>query len=430
MAEEKKKPDLKARLNRTVAGNPPPPGPAAPPVMAPPSPEFAPPVAAPPPGLDLPEMAIPQAHAGGAPIPGADIAVPDFIKAQMAERAAAEARAAQERAAAERAAVEEARRRAAAADPFSTSAVAAPSVQDIRLVIDDKAVSDAEVGKRNTGTIVGYVATGVLAIIGGYLLGDFRASKSEESKTVAAMTDIRRQVDATGSAVATLKDKVEHAAAAAGIQSGDEQPGAQPTAPAQATIDMELVNWFKQQSPDPPLSPDVYAGRVGRLRPDLVAKLMKVQLQVSQAWSDLRRHQEVTERNQAVITNALGEAQRARTEYQHMMVVFARGPQGGPPVMGTLVTTTEGPNGYVITPAIGQATRTFYETGDLSTEAILGRVGVPVTTQGAAATTLRGLAQPWADYVARVRSLKSLVDSLSTDQRSLSDALNRGAGGG
>jgi hypothetical protein len=94
------------------------------------------------------------------------------------------------------------------------------------------------------------------------------------------------------------------------------------------------------------------------------------------------------------------------------------------------VTTTEGPNGYVITPAIGQATRAFYETGDLSTDALLGRVGVPVTTQGAAATTLRGLAQPWADYVARVRSLKALVDSLSTDQRSLSDALNRGAGGG
>src|SRR5687768_16264716 len=151
MAEEKKKPDLRSRLKGTMAGNPPPAS-AEPAGVAPPAfdADYAPPTGGAP--MDAPPVAPPM---GG----GDDIAVPDFIRQQMAEKAAAgdrapaEARSAEARAAEQaRAAAERQRLAALAADPFSASTSA--SAQEARLVIDDKHVSDSEVGRKNTGVIV------------------------------------------------------------------------------------------------------------------------------------------------------------------------------------------------------------------------------------------------------------------------------------
>ena len=111
----------------------------------------------------------------------------------------------------------------------------------------------------------------------------------------------------------------ELAATAAGISGEEGQAAAPPN--AQATVDEGLTTWFSQQSPDPPLGPDVYAGRVGRLRPDLVAKLMKVQIGLEQVWRELQRHQQLSSGpGLLVVRNSLRDAQAARGEYARLEI--------------------------------------------------------------------------------------------------------------
>ena len=421
MADEKKKPDLKARLNRTMVGSPP--GAGAPP-------EFGGAGAgAPSAGLDsVGETAIASA--------GSDIAVPDFIKQQMADTAAGEARAAEEsrqaaeratRAVAERAAQE--RARAMAADPFASASVA-DAPQEIRLVFDDTAVSDMEVGRKNTGAILGFVVVGAVALVGGFLMGGFMETRSQGARTVEAIADIRRSVDSAGAVIATMKNKVDHAATAAGIPAQGEDPAGQPAAaPQTATVDEELVTWFAAQPPEPPLMPDVYAGRVGRLRPDIVQKLMKVQFELAQAWGDLRRHQGTTQPGLRLIQTSMQDLQRVRGEYQRLGVVFAAGPEGGPRLISTLVSLgTADPAGAVpITPALAGTppTRQLYAGGDLAAPNMFGTVAVPVSVSGGLGSiAMGGLTRPWSEYVARVRNLRTLVDTLAQDHRQLADSLS------
>lgn len=422
MADEKKKPDLKARLNRTVVGNPP--GAGA-------QPEFGG-VGAGTPSAGLDPVGEPVIASSGS-----DIAVPDFIKQQMAEKAAAEARAAEEarqaveratRAAADRAAQE--RARVMASDPFA-SASAAEAPQEIRLVFDDKAVSDLEVGRKNTGAILGMLIVGVVALAGGFAVGGFMETRKQGARTVEAIADIRRSVDSAGTVIATMKNKVDHAATAAGLAAQGEEPAGQPAAaPQAATIDEELVTWFAQQPPEPPLMPDVYAGRVGRLRPDLVQKLMKVQFELAQAWGDLRRHQSTTQPGLRLIQASMQDLQRVRGEYQRLGVVFAAGPEGGPRLISTLVTLgAADPAGAVpITPALvgTPPTRQLYSGGDLAAPAMLGTVAIPVSVSGGlGAVAMGGLTRPWSEYVGRLRNLRTLIDQLAQDHRQLADALSR-----
>ena len=422
MAEEKKKPDLKARLNRTVVGNPPGAG-AQPDVGGA--------------GVGTPSAGLDPVGEPVIASSGSDIAVPDFIKQQMAEKAAAEARAAEEarqaaeraaRAAADRAAQERARQMAA--DPFAASATTA-GPQEIRLVMDDKAVSDDEVGRKNTGSILAMVVVGVVALAGGFAVGGFMETRAQGRRTVEAIADIRRSVDGAGAVIATMKNKVDHAATAAGIATAGEEPAGQPAAaPQTATIDEELVTWFAQQPPEPPLMPDVYAGRVGRLRPDIVQKLMKVQFELAQAWGDLRRHQGATQPGLPLIRASMTDLQRVRGEYQRLGVVFAAGPENGPRVISTLVSLgAADPAGAVpITPALPGTppTRQLYAGGDLVAPATLGTVAIPVSVSGGlGAVAMGGLTRPWSEYVARLRNLRTLVDTLAQDHRQLADALSR-----
>ena len=322
-----------------------------------------------------------------------------------------------------------ARMAAIAADPFS--AAASSSAQEVRLVIDDKHVSDSEVGRNNRGAILTAIAVGAVSLVAGYLIGDFKSSKDEEAKTRGAITEIRRAVDATGSAVTTLKDKVDAAATAAGIAAGEE--GQQPAAPtAQARVDEELLTWFAQQSPDPPLGPDVYAGRVGRLRPDLVSKLMKVQIELEQVWREMQRHNALTSGNNVrVIRGSLAEAQRVRTEMQHLAVIFGPGRgEGAPPVMATLVVPEYDQTGGFTFPAVpglqGAPRRTVYQSGDLALPTTIGTVGIPVAPgPGVVSNVVSNLGRPWSDYVQRLTRLRTAVDALQNDHHALGEALSR-----
>ncbi len=416
MADEKKKPDLKARLNRTQVGQNLGAG-----VVAPP--EVSAPAAVPaPPGLEG-IVAPPVAAAAD------DLVVPDFIRQQMAEKAAAEARvAAEARAAAERAA-QQAKVQAAAADPFAASEAAASThAQDIMLFVDGREVSDDEVGRQKTGSRVGLVVVGVVALGAGLLFGDLRASKREAERATSAITAVRQQVDTAGAIVATLKERVEQAATAAGVPTGEGEN--QPAPTAQATVNEELASWFASQPPEPPFSETAYAGRVGRLRPEVVEKLMKFHIEINETWAELRRHTALSQGGQLTLIRAsLNDLTRVRGEFQRLMVVFNPGTAGGPPVLGTLVFAQPGEGGnFTITPVPQrtQPTRTMYTAGDLA--ATMATVGVPVSVQaGIAPQVVRGLTAPWNDYVTRLRRLRSLADQLQQDHRALSQALNASA---
>jgi hypothetical protein len=227
-----------------------------------------------------------------------------------------------------------------------------------------------------------------------------------------------------------LKDKIDRAATAAGIAAGGEEGQAPAQAPAQATLDDSLVTWFATQSPDPPLTPDVYAGRVGRLRPDLVTKLMKVQIELEQTWRDMQRHQALTQGpNLVVIRNSLTEAQRLRGEFQHLAVVFNPGRGDSPPVVGTLVVPgAPDPTGFTVTvgPGVtGAPHRNWYTAGDIAAATTIGTVGIPVSPGGAAASVVSNLGRPWSDYVGRLTRLRTSVDTLQNDHHALGEALSR-----
>lgn len=414
MAEEKKKPDLKARLNRTQVGQS---VGVVPPDLAPPGLDIAPP-----PGLE--KLAAPPVTASD------DLMVPDFIRQQMAEKAAAEARAAAELVAAQERAAHQARAAAAAADPFAASTnVDAAQPQDIKLFVDGKEVSDDEVGRQKTGSRLGILVTGVVALGAGLLFGDLRATQREAARTTAAIVEVRRSVDTAGAAIAAMKDKVDQAASAAGVQGSEGEN--QPAPTAAATVNEELASWFASQPPEPPFSETAYAGRVGRLRPDVVGKLMKFHYELNEAWAELRRHTALSQGAQlGMIRASLADLARVRGEYQRMMVVFSAGTGNGPPVLGSLVFASpqEGTANFNITPAPtgSAATRALYTAGDLSTS--LATVGVPVSvSSGIAPQVVRGLTGPWTDYVARLRRIRSLADQLQQDHRALSQALNSSA---
>jgi len=427
MADEKKKPDLKARLNRTAATQ------GALPSASP---------ATPGPG----DVAAPMADFVPAPAPVVapddDLVVPDFIKQQMAEKAAAEARAAEEaRLAVEaeerRIAEAEARKRRAAlaADPFAAGAGHSEGPQEIRLVIDEKPVDDAEVGRKRTGSIVAIVVAAAVALGVGFLGGNWLSDREQANRTRAAVVEIRQHVDEAGAIISTMKEKIDRAAEAAAIPAarGTEEPAAPTAAPAAARLDEDLTTWFAQQQPEPPLTPDHYAGRVGRLRPDLLQKLMKVQIQLQEAWMGLRRHQETTAATLPVIRGSLEQLQPTRANMSQLMVIFEPGTGNGPPVMGSLVfarpPAAQGgtPGQFTIepAPAAPPLTRGLFTTGDLSTPALIRTVGVPVQPRGLPGAFASGLARPWLDYQARLRSLRTIVDELANDHRQLADALNR-----
>lgn len=423
--EEKKKPDLKSRLKNTQMGT----GAGAAPTPAV--------------GPDAGGETFASAPVTPAVAPVSsddDLVVPDFIKQQMAEEAAAKARAAAEarRILEEderREAAEEAARRrqaAIAADPFAAGAAQAPaSAADFHIVVDEKPVDDAEVGRKRTGTLIAVVATGIVALGAGYLGGNQMSDREQANRTKAAVDEIRRQVDTAGAIISTMKEKVDHAAEAARLPPatpGGEDNNAPPPA-GNPTIDPELATWFQAQQPEPPITPDSYAGRVGRLRPDLLQKLMKVQIELQEAWFQLRRHSEATTAGTAVINQSIQGIASTNADLSRLMVVFGPGGNNGPPVMGTLVfaSPAQGAEGqFAITPAIPGtgANRGLYTAGDLAAANTLRTVGVPVARAGVPTIIAAGVGRPFQDYQARLRNIRSLVNTLNTDYRSLTEALN------
>ena len=67
--------------------------------------------------------------------------------------------------------------------------------------------------------------------------------------------------------------------------------------------------------------------------------------------------------------------------------------------------------------------------GDLAAPAAINTVAIPVSVSGGlGAVAMGGLTRPWSEYVARVRNLRTLIDTLAQDHRQLADALSHAGG--
>lgn len=411
MAEEKK-PNLKDRLKKpaahaAAAAAPVAAGAAAP--LVPPAGVVPPPVAV---GGSIPAPPI-------APVPGipglGDVAPPAFVQQQQAAAEAAR------------------RAQAAAEDPFGAAAVAAPPAQEVRLVIDEKPVDDREVGRKRSGSIIAIAVTGVIALVAGYAVGNMMEAKAQERQTLQAMEQVRSSAANLSSVIQDARSHIDHAIEAGNIQmrQGDEggEGGAAPAVTHPPDVDEELITWFASQPSDPPFSPDVYAGRVGRLRANIVQKITVVQLQLNELWRELRRHQSstrVADVRQAI--RALDDRAQDNQQLNSLAVVFTRN-QAGAALAQIGVAAPAGNNqqGALVVngPGItGNATRTMYQTGDI-TSGNLTTLAFPIVyNQGGVVSRVRAAAiLPWAQYTQRVRDLKSLVDGLAQSHQQLMEAL-------
>lgn len=416
MAEEKKVPNLKERLKKTVVG-PAGAGPVAPPVgvVPPVGPAVVPPtggsIPAPPivPGVPgVTDAAVPGA--AGLPGVGGDVAPPPFVQQQQAQAAMA------------------ARVRAAAEDPFSAAVVAPAGPQEVRIVVDEKPVDDKEIGRKKTGQLIALAATGLIALGSGYAIGGMMEAKAQERQTLSAVNNVRTEFQRVGDVIAQIKQHVDRAAERGNIQvqRGEDDQPQQATHPPE--VDEELINWFREQPPDPPLSPDVYAGRVGRLRSNVVGKITLVQLQFNEVWRQLAAHVRMT--NVANVRAALQASNPQNNEFSRMLVTFGRNPQGA--AFALLVTAAgqpSQPGGPIPIAGAGIAsgqTRTLYQTGDIRSQDLTNLV-IPVNpTQGLAAQAQAAATLPWLQYRQRIGDLKALVDQLATNHQQLMDALSGG----
>ena len=205
MADKPKKPkkikDLKARLGRTIAPNT---GKGA--VVPPPGAGGAKPPSGgggvvPPPSGGV----VPPPSSGGPGAPGGLVAPPFGKKAEEAKKAAA----------------------AASADPFASSP--APSgggrSQEVRLVLDDSAVADSEVGREKKGKTFILLGLGVaLGLLLGYFVGGLNDRRSLHNTAVRDGKALYEAVQEASDKLNTVQSKVRDAVEAA--RGGPGEPAA------------------------------------------------------------------------------------------------------------------------------------------------------------------------------------------------------------
>lgn len=161
--------DLKARLGKTIAPNTQTDGDVAPP-----------PGIAPPPGVEssAPAAATPSTPGGivapPAAIKPANSSPPGLVAPPFAAPASAAPSAAPP-----------------SADPFAAASVAPAGPQEVRLVIDDSAVDDSEVGRQNRGRTIALIAiTALIGMFIGYGAGSVNADREIHNLAVRDGKDL------------------------------------------------------------------------------------------------------------------------------------------------------------------------------------------------------------------------------------------------
>ena len=388
MAEQPKKrniKDLKARLGRTIS-----PGQqaGAAAIVPPPAMGGAPPGAGsvPPPGL--PGVGVPR-PAGGAPIPapgfappgiGPGVAPPPFARPQSQPPP----------------------RRSG--DPFAAAAGgAAAGPQEVRLVIDEKPVDDAEVGRRSRGRVLIVMSVGILL---GLLLGMGGGSLMNERRRHNDMVRDARSVRSTVEASSRVVDQAKRHLDAA-VTAARGGPGKAPS------VDHEALQALLAL--ERPMTPEAFHRKRYETFPvESLDQLFNYNANIQQLWlrfeainarvaSEQRRTAlaESAAAAQDMATSQTGCVPRLVDEQMVCGLVFVRIPQD-----------TEGP---VTTVAVSdrkdfarEFEKTLYAGQDLSEDptgyVILTHTPSSVGVLGQGATL-------FAEYQNDLLAIKSLLDS-------------------
>jgi hypothetical protein len=236
------------------------------------------------------------------------------------------------------------------------------------------------------------------------------ADVREIHAALAAIAALRSAIEGQAEVMTALRTQVARAVARAervppaGYTPAALQGGAEPD------VDEELLEWIMSQPAEPPFSPDVYAGRVGRLRADVVGHVVQFQLQLFDVWRLLA---ELARGTRVADVRAARDA--ARPDAPEPVVTFQRDAAGTTRAVLAGTLRPPGPGGLVAIHGAGIApgsTRRSYAGGALS-EADLGAVAVPIALQPGLGSQVRAaLVQPWVQYRARLRALSQSVDAL------------------
>lgn len=421
MAEEKK-PNLKERLKKTQVGmqNPAAPaggGPAVP--IAPPGGDIVPPpVAA---GVNPPSIPAPAVPAiPGVPGLSSDVAPPPFVLEQQAQQQAAAKAAALAKAVAD--------------DPFAVAAShAAPSPQEVRIVVDERPVDDKEVGRSRTGLIVGFVATAIVSAGLGFVFGGQAEVSSQGKQTLLALNAVREKAQSASNTLATVKTKLDAACAAANITGTGEDQQQQQAAPSHPPeVNLDLVTWFRQEGGEnAPFGPEVFATRMHRLDPSVSQKIAAVHVMFAQLWRDLNAHAAATGDGSA-IRESLASAAQASSMSLRLGMTFKQ-PQANAPWVGVLTLAeqvnlqagqvTLGPplNGI---PEPTRPRSIFVGNAPLQPSQLANTFISINVTDGLGPALQRSSTLAWLQYRSRLMSLKNLVNQLEQAQQGLLNALS------
>jgi hypothetical protein len=274
MADEPKKPrkvkDLKARLGKTIspgggAAAVPPPSVGG---VAGPSP-----AAVPPPTLGRPPGGgvVPPPGVGGTPAPGGVVA-PPFAQPPKPKKA----------------------------DPFAAAAPQAVGPQEVRLVIDERPVADAEVGRRARGRVFLVLGLGLaVGLLVGYGAGNMMSDRQLYNLAVRDGKDIYQAVRDASDVVTKAQRFID---TAAGTARGG--PGKAPT------VDFQAIEAL--QALEKPLEANAFARkRYNAFEPATVDALFEYYNNVNILWDKFERlaNRSLPAQRRAALTESAAAAQ-------------------------------------------------------------------------------------------------------------------------
>lgn len=109
------------------------------------------------------------------------------------------------------------------ADPFAVASPAAAGAREVRLVIDDKAVSDAEVGRKSGGKfMVGAIAAALVGIAVGWFVGTTARERQIYDIVLADGKDIYNAASSATATVEKAQKLIDEALKAAAPAAGKE----------------------------------------------------------------------------------------------------------------------------------------------------------------------------------------------------------------
>ncbi len=413
MSDDKKpKKDLRARLGKTIA----PTTPGAPPIAIPggvPGVPAAAPVAAPvaapagpgdiaPPPISPPAVAAPPIVAPPIAAPaalfGADLAPPPFAQPAAAPAAPPKPR--------------------PPSDPFAAQASSyTGGPQEVRLVIDEKPVSDDEVGRQQRGRTA--LIAGICILVGAALGaggGSMNGRRTLYNVTVRDGHDIFTAVDTASRTVLDAQTKIDACVAAAAGQGG--QP---------ARVDYASIEQLRAL--ENPLQAGAFARKnYGAFQPQTVDDLFSYYNNIQELWRMFGHLQNTTlpEARRAELDRTATATSESATAQFGAVLVTAPEDQGGA-LMGQLAFIEEAPAEGDEPRVLARGTRggpgramaifaPGVEIGTSPTHVLLidgaGSRGVLASQTGA-----------FGEYVNSIREIKTLMDQTIEIQGRLTTSL-------